>query len=121
MRLGMSLCLVGLLTTIAVGVVAQGPSTKPTQPVLGTRSAQVLNVDGHQLNGLYIQHEAIEVQKLMVNSPNHTTVYIPVGAMGVPLAGTFSVPPAPTTTGNPARRDGYRENDTASAIPPRRE
>jgi hypothetical protein len=26
----------------------------------------------------------------MVNSPNHTVVYIPVGPMGVPLTGTFS-------------------------------
>jgi hypothetical protein len=38
-----------------------------------------------QLSALYVQHEAIEAQKLMVNSPNHTTVYIP----GVPLTGTF--------------------------------
>jgi hypothetical protein len=37
-----------------------------------------------------IAHEAIEAQKLMVNSPNHTVVYIPSGAMGVPLTGTFS-------------------------------
>lgn len=43
-----------------------------------------------QLSGMYIQHEAIEAQKLMVNSPNHTVVYIPVGPMGVPLTGTFS-------------------------------
>jgi hypothetical protein len=42
-----------------------------------------------QLNPLYIQHEAIEAQKLMVNSPNHTTVYIPVGPMGVPLTAAF--------------------------------
>jgi hypothetical protein len=48
-----------------------------------------------QLSSLYIQHEAIEAQKMMVNSPNHTTVYIPVGPMGVPLTGTF---PAPDTT-----------------------
>jgi hypothetical protein len=26
----------------------------------------------------------------MVNSPNHTVVYIPVGPMGVPVTGTFS-------------------------------
>ena len=37
----------------------------------------------------YLQHEAIEAQKLMINSPNHTTVYIPVGPMGVPITGTF--------------------------------
>ena len=43
-----------------------------------------------QLSALYIQHEAIEAQKLMVNSPNHTVVYIPAGAMGVPLTGTFN-------------------------------
>ena len=44
---------------------------------------------------MYIQHEAIEAQKLMVNSPNHTTVYIPVGPMGVPLTGTFPAANAP--------------------------
>ena len=46
-----------------------------------------------------MQHEAIEAQKLMVNSPNHTTVYIPVGAMGVPLTGTIDAArPAPGRT-----------------------
>jgi regulator of protease activity HflC (stomatin/prohibitin superfamily) len=44
-----------------------------------------------QLTGMYIQHEAIEAQKLMVGSPNHTVVYIPVGPMGVPLTGTMNV------------------------------
>jgi regulator of protease activity HflC (stomatin/prohibitin superfamily) len=43
-----------------------------------------------QLSGMYVQHEAIEAQKAMVGSPNHTVVYIPVGQMGVPLTGTFS-------------------------------
>jgi regulator of protease activity HflC (stomatin/prohibitin superfamily) len=43
-----------------------------------------------QLSPMYIQHEAIEAQKQMVNSPNHTVVYIPVGPMGVPLTGTFN-------------------------------
>jgi regulator of protease activity HflC (stomatin/prohibitin superfamily) len=38
-----------------------------------------------QLNAMYIQHEAIEAQKAMVNSQNHTVVYIPVGPMGVPI------------------------------------
>ena len=44
-----------------------------------------------QLTAMYIQHEAIEAQKLMVGSPNHTVVYIPVGPMGVPLTGTMNV------------------------------
>jgi regulator of protease activity HflC (stomatin/prohibitin superfamily) len=53
-----------------------------------------------QLSGMYIQHEAIEAQKLMVNSPNHTVVYIPVGPMGVPLTGTFTAtePRGPVVT-----------------------
>ena len=51
--------------------------------------ANAMQIIRGQLNALYIQHEAIEAQKLMVNSPNHTVVYIPVGPMGVPLTGTF--------------------------------
>ncbi len=52
--------------------------------------ANAMQIIRGQLNALYIQHEAIEAQKLMVNSPNHTVVYIPAGAMGVPLTGTFT-------------------------------
>ncbi len=52
--------------------------------------ANAMQIIRGQLSGLYIQHEAIEAQKLMVNSPNHTVVYIPVGPMGVPLTGTFA-------------------------------
>jgi len=52
--------------------------------------ANAMQIIRGQLSGMYIQHEAIEAQKLMVNSPNHTVVYIPSGPMGVPLTGTFS-------------------------------
>lgn len=41
-----------------------------------------------KLTPLYVQHEAIEAQKAMVGSPNHSTIYIPVGPMGVPLVRT---------------------------------
>jgi regulator of protease activity HflC (stomatin/prohibitin superfamily) len=51
--------------------------------------ANAMQIIRGELSALYVQHEAIEAQKLMVNSPNHTTVYIPVGPMGVPLTGTF--------------------------------
>ena len=51
--------------------------------------ANAMQIIRGQLNPLYVQHEAIEAQKMMVNSPNHTVVYIPVGPMGVPLTGTF--------------------------------
>jgi regulator of protease activity HflC (stomatin/prohibitin superfamily) len=60
--------------------------------------ANAMQIIRGQLSAMYIQHEAIEAQKAMVNSPNHTVVYIPVGAMGVPLTGTF-----PATTGVPPR------------------
>ena len=33
----------------------------------------------------YLQHEAIGAQLEMASSPNHTTVYIPVGNNGLPL------------------------------------
>ena len=52
--------------------------------------ANAMQIIRGQLSALYIQHEAIEAQKLMVSSPNHTVVYIPAGAMGVPLTGTFN-------------------------------
>jgi regulator of protease activity HflC (stomatin/prohibitin superfamily) len=51
--------------------------------------ANAMRIIRGQLSSMYIQHEAIEAQKNMVNSPNHTVVYIPVGPMGVPITGTF--------------------------------
>lgn len=47
--------------------------------------ANAMQIIRGQLNAMYIQHEAIEAQKAMVGSPNHTVVYIPVGPMGVPI------------------------------------
>ena len=59
--------------------------------------ANAMQIIRGQLSPMYIQHEAIEAQKQMVNSPNHTVVYIPTGPMGVPLTGTFAAgrPAAP--------------------------
>jgi len=51
--------------------------------------AKAMDIIQVKLTPQYLQHEAIEAQKMMVGSPNHTTVYIPVGNMGVPLVGTF--------------------------------
>lgn len=36
----------------------------------------------------YLQHESIQAQQKMADSPNHTTVYIPVGSNGLPLVYT---------------------------------
>ena len=52
--------------------------------------ANAMQIIRGQLSAMYIQHEAIEAPRQMVNSPNHTVVYIPVGPMGVPITGTFS-------------------------------
>ena len=51
--------------------------------------AQSMEIINQRLTPTYLQHEAIEAQKVTVGSPNHTTIYIPVGPMGVPLVGTF--------------------------------
>jgi regulator of protease activity HflC (stomatin/prohibitin superfamily) len=59
--------------------------------------ANAMQIIRGQLSPMYIQHEAIESQKNMVNSPNHTVVYIPVGPMGVPLTGTFPTVPTVAT------------------------
>lgn len=51
--------------------------------------ANAMEIIRGQLSAMYIQHEAIEAQKAMVGSPNHTVVYIPVGPMGVPITTTL--------------------------------
>jgi hypothetical protein len=51
--------------------------------------AQSMLIINERLTGNYLQHEAIEAQKAMVGSPNHTTIYIPVGPMGVPIVQTM--------------------------------
>ena len=45
---------------------------------------------GDYLTGLYgsLQHEAIQAQLAMSQSPNHTTVYIPSGENGIPIIKT---------------------------------
>lgn len=53
--------------------------------------AESMQIINRQLTSEYLQHEAIEAQREMAGSPNHTTVYIPVGPMGIPITGTMSV------------------------------
>lgn len=53
--------------------------------------AKAMDTIQSKLTPMYLQHEAIEAQKAMVGSPNHTTIYIPVGNNGVPLVGTLDV------------------------------
>jgi regulator of protease activity HflC (stomatin/prohibitin superfamily) len=63
--------------------------------------AEAMELIQAKLTPFYLQHEAIDAQKSMVNSPNHTVVYIPVGNMGVPLVGTFSAIPEESASSRP--------------------
>lgn len=47
--------------------------------------AQAQKIINATLTANYLQHEAINAQLKMAESPNHTTVYIPVGTNGIPL------------------------------------
>lgn len=49
------------------------------------KSQQIINAT---LTDRYLQHEAIQAQEQMANSPNHTTIYIPSGNNGIPLVKT---------------------------------
>lgn len=55
--------------------------------------AQATQIISQRLTGAYLQYEAIKAQQATINSPNHTTVYIPVGPMGVPIVGNLNVSP----------------------------
>ncbi|HFB64548.1 MAG TPA: hypothetical protein ENJ60_03315 [Aeromonadales bacterium] len=50
--------------------------------------AQAQKIINATLTTNYLQHEAIQTQLKMADSPNHTTVYIPVGANGIPIMKT---------------------------------
>jgi hypothetical protein len=50
--------------------------------------AEAQRIINSSLTPLYLQHEAIQAQESMANSPNHTTIYIPSGTNGIPLVQT---------------------------------
>ena len=53
--------------------------------------AKAMEIINLRLTAGYIQHEAIEAQKAMAGSENHTVIYVPVGPMGVPLVGAVDL------------------------------
>jgi hypothetical protein len=46
-----------------------------------------MTINSQQLTPPYLPYEAIKVQLAVANSQNHTIIYVPVDAMGVPLVG----------------------------------
>jgi regulator of protease activity HflC (stomatin/prohibitin superfamily) len=55
--------------------------------------AKSMTIIQEKLTPAYVQYLAVEAQKAMVGSPNHTTIYIPVGPMGVPIVNTIPSEP----------------------------
>jgi hypothetical protein len=54
------------------------------------KAQQIINAT---LTDRYLQHEAIQAQQQMANSPNHTTIYIPSGDNGIPIVRTVNEEP----------------------------
>lgn len=53
--------------------------------------AQATEIISQRLTAGYLQYEAIKAQRDTINSPNATTIYIPVGPMGVPIVGSLNL------------------------------
>jgi regulator of protease activity HflC (stomatin/prohibitin superfamily) len=56
-----------------------------------------------RLTSAYPRYKAIKAQQEVIQSNNHTTVYIPVGPMGVPIVGNLDIGHASAPTVEPAR------------------
>lgn len=63
--------------------IAQKDAEIRVEEAKGIASSQ--KIINSTLTTNYLQHEAINAQLHMAESPNHTTVYIPVGKNGIPL------------------------------------
>ncbi len=61
--------------------------------------AKATEIIAQRLTPAYLQYEAIKAQHEMVRSNNHTTIYLPVGPMGVPLVGSLNLGETPAATG----------------------
>lgn len=53
--------------------------------------AQATQIISQRLTAAYLQYEAIKAQRDTINSQNATTIYIPVGPMGVPIVGSLGL------------------------------
>lgn len=63
--------------------IAQKDAEIEIEIAKGISKAQ--SIINKSLTDRYLQYKSIEAQKEMANSPNHTTVYIPSGANGIPI------------------------------------
>ena len=65
--------------------------------------ARATEIISQRLTSAYLQYEAIKAQREIIQSNNHTTIYIPVGPMGVPLVGALNVGQAPAPASEPGK------------------
>lgn len=65
--------------------------------------AKATEIISQRLTSAYLQYEAIKAQQEMIQSNNHTTVYIPVGPMGVPIVGNLNVGPSANSAPDSAK------------------
>jgi uncharacterized iron-regulated membrane protein len=72
-----------------VEVEKQKAEIKITEAYGIAKSQEIINAT---LTDKYLQHEAIQAQEKMADSPNHTTIYIPSGQNGIPLVHTTNEP-----------------------------
>ena len=84
----------GALGGDAVGVTS---ITQLAYRTFGAMDRALSDIAAAGYQGVELFDGTIEAQKAMVNSPNHTVVYIPSGPMGVPITGTFPTVPAAAT------------------------
>jgi type II secretory pathway pseudopilin PulG len=73
-----------------VEVEKQKAEIKITEAYGIAKAQQIIN---ETLTDKYLQHEAIQAQEKMADSPNHTTIYIPSGQNGIPLVRTVNDEP----------------------------
>lgn len=77
-----------------VEVEKQKAEIKITEAYGIAKAQEIINAT---LTDKYLQHEAIQAQEKMADSPNHTTIYIPSGQNGIPLVRTVDEPSEHTT------------------------
>lgn len=65
--------------------------------------AKATEIISQRLTSAYLQYEAIKAQHEMIHSNNNTTIYIPVGPMGVPLVGNLNLGQGSAPAKEPAK------------------
>jgi hypothetical protein len=78
-----------LINEIKIKQSEQLIQVEKQKAAIRVQEAEGISAAQHIINATltdqYLQHEAIIAQEKMAGSPNHTQIYIPSGANGIPL------------------------------------